>query len=160
MSTSSQPLLYTPPNGASHHRTLCLILSLVAILGSSYLAAVNFFKPGPSEVVPGSLGNVCRKAEDPSSCLALVTEVVPYSGTFLENDPRNLLEVFVKKTVLRTEKAVEVARDTGRKSNGPREQAALWDCVELLEMSMDRMQEAIASLRKSVWHNTFLSISI
>ncbi|KAK4803568.1 hypothetical protein SAY86_003385 [Trapa natans] len=147
MSSSSQPLLYPPPTRASHHRTHYLILSLVAILGSSYLLAANFLNPGTPEVVAhGSSGHVCSEAADPTSCLALVSEVVP--GTFLETHPQSLLQVLVRKSVLRTEKAVAAARDTARKINDPREQAALGDCVELLEMSMDRMLEAIASLKK------------
>ncbi|PKI64730.1 hypothetical protein CRG98_014862, partial [Punica granatum] len=150
MSTSNHhPLLHTPSHKPSHHKTLCLILCAAAIiLGSSALLAVHFIKTGPPSI-PSPLRNVCHKAVDQGSCLALISEVVPYGAALFENDPRSLLEVFVKKSLLQTQKAVEEARDAGRKINDPREQAALGDCVVLLEMSMDRMRDAITSLTKS-----------
>lgn len=149
MSTTSQPLLHTHANTPSHHRTLLLILSLLAILASSALLAVHFFRPSPSGV-HSSFGNLCHKAEDQSSCLALVSEVVASSGGSFDNDPRSLLELFVKRSALWTQKAVGLVRDADRKINDPREHAALGDCVELLEMSVDRMRDAVASLKESV----------
>lgn len=135
-------------------RTLCLILSFTLVLGSSTSLPVHHHKPCPSNV-PSSFGSICHEAENQSSCLALVPEAVPCSGTFFYNDPKSLLDVFVKQLARRSEKVVGVIWDVYRNINDPRESAALRNCVELLEMSVNKMREAIASLKKAVWHEVF-----
>ncbi|KAJ6333736.1 hypothetical protein OIU77_009588 [Salix suchowensis] len=107
MATVNTPLLATPKT--SHLKTICLVLSLVAILSSTTLVTMrNYTKNNPSSP-PGSVQNLCDHAHDQESCLAM-------------------------------------AKLVHSRINDAREQAALGDCVELMEISKNRIEDTVASL--------------
>jgi len=142
MATTTQPLLSTQ---TSHNRSLCLILSLIAIILSFAVITDRLIKTGDFADAP--LARICSKAQDQARCRVLVSEIVPYdAASFMSND--KLLRVFVEKMAIRTGNAVEAVKDVRRLVNDLREEAALADCVELMEMSMDRLEDSTRSLRE------------
>ncbi|KAL3740672.1 hypothetical protein ACJRO7_021878 [Eucalyptus globulus] len=157
MATTTQPLLNTQ---TSHNRSLCLILSLIAIIFSFAMITDHLIKA--SDFANAPLARICSKARDQARCRALVSEIVPYSAaSFLSDD--KLLQVFIKKMAIRTGNAVEAVKDVRRRVNYPREEAALADCVELMEMSVDRLEDSTRSLQEqksSADVHTWLSSSL
>ncbi|KAJ8761871.1 hypothetical protein K2173_005582 [Erythroxylum novogranatense] len=135
MATTHQPLLDTPR--ASRHRALYLLLFLAAIIGSVTLVRQHF--------ISLQFHNICDPALDKPSCLALVSGIA--SNTSVKLNQVNLLQALLKKSTFHIRKTVETATITHR-INNPREQAALTDCVELMELSMDRIQDSIVALAR------------
>ncbi|XP_010057974.2 pectinesterase-like [Eucalyptus grandis] len=157
MATTTQPLLNTQ---TSHNRSLCLILSLIAIILSFAVITDRLIKTG--DFADDPLARICSKAQDQARCRVLVLEIVPYDAAlFMSND--KLLRVFVEKMAIRTGHAVEAVKDVRRLVNDLREEAALADCVELMEMSVDRLEDSTRSLREqksSADVHTWLSSSL
>ncbi|KAF8030183.1 hypothetical protein BT93_E2579 [Corymbia citriodora subsp. variegata] len=142
MAINTQPLLNAQ---ASHHRSFCLILSLIAIIFSFALITDHLIKT--SDFANAPLARICSEAQDQARCRALVSEIVPYGAASLMSDDK-LLQAFVRKAAARTGNAVEAVKDVRRRVNDPREDVALADCVELMEMSLVRLENSARSLRE------------
>lgn len=57
-----------------------------------------------------------------------------------------LLQVFLKRSTSEIEKAMKTAKDINRRINDPKVVAGLLDCVELMELSGDRILDSVAAL--------------
>ncbi|XP_030514073.2 pectinesterase [Rhodamnia argentea] len=157
MAIATQPLLSSQ---TSHNRSLCLILSLIAVIFSFAMITDRLIKT--SDFASAPLVHICGKAQDQARCRAMVSEAVPFGAASFMSDNK-LLRVFVKRTAIRTENAVHTTKDARRRVNDPREEAALADCVELMEMSVDRLEDSIRSLQEqksSADVHTWLSSSL
>ncbi|KAH9796473.1 Pectinesterase/pectinesterase inhibitor 18 [Citrus sinensis] len=79
-----------------------------------------------------SLHQFCAKAQDQSSCIAMVSETTSINATTKMNEV-DLLLIFLSKSTSNIQETIEVANHVKHRINSPRGQAALTDCVELLE---------------------------
>jgi len=143
-----QPLLDNPRKSVS--KTIFLILSVAVVLTSSALIASYLTKPTSLFNHTISYQRVCDHAVDTSNCLAHVSEVVQdpiFSAT--QSHRFGLLQSFLMKSTSHIERSMEAAKAMRVRINNPREEAALRDCVELMELSMERVWDSKASLTKN-----------
>ncbi|BAU00809.1 hypothetical protein VIGAN_10244100 [Vigna angularis var. angularis] len=141
-----QSLLDNPRKSVS--KTICLIFSVAVVLTSSALIASYLSKPSPL-FNHGISHRVCDHAIDPSACLAHVLEVEqdPMFGA-TQNHRFGLLQSFLMKSTSHIERVIGAANAMRVRMNNPGEEAALRDCVELMELSVDRVWDSKASLTK------------
>lgn len=149
MATNIQPLLLETPKP----KTLYVLLSLVAVIGP-----LAFITPSLVDT-SSSLGahicgqaHFCDKALDPASCLAMVSEITS-GGTVQIEDDATLLQMLLKKSALHIRDTIEMANDTNRRINDPREETALADCLELLDLSNDYVADSIKALAHLTPHS-------
>ncbi|KAG6695200.1 hypothetical protein I3843_09G086200 [Carya illinoinensis] len=137
-----RPLLENPKT--SPFKTLCLILSLAAIISSSALVATHLLQANFSD--PHLQHHICDQAHNPASCLAMVSEVVGDTNNIVQMNHVHLLQVFLKRSAYEIQKVKGRAQDIKHRINDPKEQLALLDCVQLMELSRDRIFDSIAAL--------------
>ncbi|CAL5191860.1 unnamed protein product [Lathyrus oleraceus] len=130
-------------------KTFWLILSLAAIIGSSALIVSHLNKP-ISFFPLSSAPNLCEHAVDTKSCLTHVSEVV--QGQALANTKDHKLSTLISlltKSTSHIQKAMETANVIKRRVNSPREETALNDCEQLMDLSMDRVWDSVLTLTKN-----------
>ncbi|XP_027361417.1 pectinesterase-like [Abrus precatorius] len=144
---TQQSLLNKPSKSLS--KTIFLILSAAAVISSSALIASYFINP-TSFFNPSSPHHVCDHALDTSSCLAHVSEVAqgPFLSTPTKDHKYNLLHSFLMKSNSHIHNAMDTAKAIRQRINNRREEAALRDCEELMELSMDRVWDSMVALTK------------
>ncbi|RDX63479.1 hypothetical protein CR513_58088, partial [Mucuna pruriens] len=143
---TQQSLLEKPRKSLS--KIIWLILSVAAVLSSSALIASYFIKPSSffNQSFPH---NVCDHALDTVSCLAHVSEVA--HGPILTASKEhnfNLLQSFLMKSNSHIQRVMNTANSIKHRINSPREVAALKDCAELMDLSMDRVWNSMVALSK------------
>ncbi|XP_031263910.1 pectinesterase-like [Pistacia vera] len=141
MASTHEPLLDKPKT--SKRKFLLLIFSIATLiclttLYTTHSVHLNYLNPPP-------LHQICAKAHDQASCLAMVSEIA--STTAMKMNGVDLLEFFLKKSTLNIKDTIKMAIDVNHRINKPREQAGLIDCVELMESSIDRITDSISALK-------------
>ncbi|KAM3749372.1 hypothetical protein ACB098_05G179500 [Castanea mollissima] len=133
-----QPLLENPKT--SHCKnTLYLILSFAAIILSTALVATHLIKPSSSNPLLHS--HICDQAYNQAGCISMVSEVVNDSKTIM-------LQMFLEESTSAIQKAIDTAKNVNQRiNNNPREQVALLDCVELMDLSKDRVFDSKEALQ-------------
>jgi len=144
MATINHPLLHTPET--SHQKTICLVLSLVAILSSTTLVTINYYSKIIPTTPPGLLQNPRDHGPDQSSFLAILITQIASNTTIKMNHVNLLLILLLEKSTPDIQNIIEKAKDFSRLSNDLSEQAALLDCVELMELSIRRIKDSIVAL--------------
>ncbi|KAI4295857.1 hypothetical protein L6164_035857 [Bauhinia variegata] len=143
---SFQPLLDKPRGSIS--KTLWLIVSVAAVVSSLTLIASHVIKPTCffNLYLPHS-HHVCEKAVDRASCMAHVSEVAKVSIlTTKDHELIKLLQSHLKKSTSYIQKTMDTANTLKYRINNPKEQAALLDCEQLLDLSMDRVWDSVIAL--------------
>ncbi|XP_058767118.1 pectinesterase-like [Vicia villosa] len=130
-------------------KTFWLILSLAAIISSSALIVSHFKKP-TSFFHLSSASSLCEHALDTKSCLTHVSEVVhgPTLANSKDHKLSTLLSLLTKSTT-HIQKARDTANAIKRRVNSPREETALNDCEQLMELSIDRVWDSMLTLTKN-----------
>ncbi|KAL3345527.1 hypothetical protein AABB24_024471 [Solanum stoloniferum] len=141
MATSSQPLLYSPKTkSSSSTKALYVLLSLaVVIVGSVGFISINGNNPSISLTT-----RVCDTAHDQPSCLAMVAEVAP--AGVMDTKIVDLLQMVLHKSSLKIKETIHLASNVNGRINNGQEQAALADCVELMDLSRDRLMDSMMGL--------------
>ncbi|XP_027359988.1 pectinesterase-like [Abrus precatorius] len=144
---TQQSLLDEPTK--SHFKTIWLILSVAAVISSSALIASYLITP-TSFFNHSSPNHLCDHALDTASCLAHVSEVPqgPFLSTPTKDHKYNLLHSFLMKSNSHIQNAMDTAKAIKQRINNPREEAALLDCEDLMELSMDRVWDSMVALTK------------
>ncbi|XP_034910711.1 pectinesterase [Populus alba] len=142
MATMNTPLLATPKT--SRPKTICLVLSMVAILSSTTLVTMRYYTKTSPSSPPGLLQNLCDRAHDQESCLAMVSQIA--SNTSTKTSQVGLLQLLLGKSTPHIQNTIEKAKVIHSRINDAREQAALGDCVELMEISKYRIKDTIVAL--------------
>jgi pectinesterase len=70
------------------------------------------------------------------------------SGNLLQVDGVDLLQEFLEKSATAVQGVVETTSNISRRINNPKDQSALADCLELMDLSMGRITDSIQALRK------------
>jgi len=141
---TQQSLLDKPRKSLS--KTFWLILSLVAIISLSALIATHLKKPISFHLT--SAPHVyCEHAVDAKSCLTHVSEVshVPTLVTTKDQRLHVLLSLLTKSTI-HIQNAMDTAIVIKRRINSPREEIALSDCEQLMDLSMNRIWDSMLKL--------------
>ncbi|XP_075666934.1 pectinesterase-like [Castanea sativa] len=133
-----QPLLENPKT--SHCKnTLYLILSFAAIILSTALVATHLIKPSSSNPLLHS--HICDQEYNHAGCISMFSEVVNDSKTIM-------LQMFLEESTSAIQKAIDTAKNVNQRiNNNPREQVALLDCVELMDLSKDRVFNSKVALQ-------------
>ncbi|XP_031129195.1 pectinesterase [Ipomoea triloba] len=135
--TSHLPLLFTPKRKPSSScRALYVLLYLAAIVGSVALVSIWALRT-PSSSPSVLKARVCDRAHDPPSCMAIVSEV---SST--ETDGVDLLQMVLHSSLLRIQDAVKLSANVNRRIND----RAVSDCMELLDLSLDKVVDSMVAL--------------
>jgi len=139
-----ESLLERPRNSAT--KTICLIFSVAAVICSSLFAASYFIKP-TSFLNQSSPQHLCHHALDNPSCLAHLSEVLqgPIFTTTKDHN-FNVFRSFLMKSTSHIQRAMNTASSIKLRVNSPKEEAALNDCVELMELSIDRVLDSMLTL--------------
>ncbi|ESW29165.1 hypothetical protein PHAVU_002G048600 [Phaseolus vulgaris] len=139
-----ESLLERPRNSAT--KTICLIFSVAAVICSSLFAASYFIKPS-SFLNQSSPQHLCHHALDNPSCLAHLSEVVQGPiFTTTKDHSFNLFHSFLLKSTSHIQRAMNTASSIKLRVNSPKEEAALNDCVELMDLSIDRVLDSMLTL--------------
>ncbi|XP_010493017.1 PREDICTED: pectinesterase/pectinesterase inhibitor 18-like [Camelina sativa] len=141
MSNSNQPLLSKPKSLT--HKNLCLVLSFAAILGSAAFFAAQLIYSNDDAVLTPS--QICHGTHDQDSCQVLLSEFTTLSLSKLNR--LDLLHVFLKNSVWRLERTMNMVKEARTSSNGVRDEAVLADCEEMMDASKDRMVNSMEQLR-------------
>ncbi|GAB4830933.1 hypothetical protein Ancab_004961 [Ancistrocladus abbreviatus] len=147
MATPRQPLLDNAQNKASYCKFLCLTLSLLAVVISPialFSSHVNLYGFTSSNTL--SVTQVCKNAHEPSSCLAMVSDFAPQG--FLQKNNLNPLKLSLEISKAQIQKSVRMAKDLHHRINDGEDRVAVVDCMELLEMSMDRVRDSLSALEE------------
>jgi len=144
---SQQSLLDKPRK--SLPKTFWLILSLVAIISSSALIISHLNKP-ISFINLSSAPNLCEHALDTNSCLTHVAEV-SHVSTLVTTKDQNLhvLLSLLTKSTAHIKKTMDTTNVIKRRINSPREEIALSDCEQLMDLSMNRIWDSMLKLTKN-----------
>lgn len=129
MATNAQPLLAEKPKAKTsyYHKALYVLLSLVAVIGPIAFVTTKLVD------TRYSLGaHVCDQASCPS--------------TMVQMKDATLLQMILQKSTSHIRDTAKMANDVSRRINDPREQAALADCLELLDMAEGRVMDSVAAL--------------
>ncbi|PHT30288.1 Pectinesterase/pectinesterase inhibitor 18 [Capsicum baccatum] len=141
---SSQPLLNSPKiKSSSSTKALYVLLSLAAIVGSVGLISIWAIN-GTSSPSISLTAHVCDTAHDQPSCLAMVSEVAP--AGLMDTKTVDLLKMVLHKSSLRINEMIDLASNVNVRINDGKEQAALADCLELMDLSRDRLMDSMMGL--------------
>ncbi|TKY71208.1 Pectinesterase/pectinesterase inhibitor [Spatholobus suberectus] len=144
--TTQESLLDKPRKSVS--KTIWFILSIAVVLCSSALIGSYLIK-SPSFFHHSFSHHVCDHALDIASCLAHVSEVAQDSILTTTKDHKfNLLHSFLMKSTSRIQSVMNTANAIKLRINSPRDDAALQDCVEMMDLSIDRVWDSMVALTK------------
>lgn len=143
MATYNQPLLQqSSTTKTSYYKAVFVFLSLFAVISPVAFVGYRLFDTSSTSLSP----HVCDQAHDRMLCSNMVSQVTS-SGSVQINDVV-LLQMLLQKSESRVRDAVEAVSDVKGKINDAREQAALADCLQLLDMSNDSIVDSIRALGK------------
>ncbi|XP_068639182.1 pectinesterase 2.1-like [Aristolochia californica] len=140
MASFDQPLLGQPKRSIPLCRALLFTLSVVSLLSFAALVAIH--------LASSNHFAVCANAKIPSSCLTLVSREV-VSG-ILPMSQIQLLQILLKRSVSGVITATQVTHRLNLiPSNGffIKQQAGLSDCLQLLDLSRDLLEDSSMALR-------------
>ncbi|CAK8541371.1 unnamed protein product [Lathyrus sativus] len=129
-------------------KTFWLILSLAAIISSSAIIVSHLNIP-TSFFHPSSAPTLCEHAVDTKSCLTHVSEVV--QGPTLANTKDHKLSTLISlltKSITHIQEATNKANIIKSRVNSGREEIALNDCEQLMNLSTDRVWDSVLTLTK------------
>ncbi|KAG5516541.1 hypothetical protein RHGRI_037299 [Rhododendron griersonianum] len=118
--------------------------TVAAIIASITLVKTRL--SNPKSYNPPLSAHVCDPALDRVSCWAMVSEVA--SGNTMQLKSVDLLQMFLEKSTSHIRDAMEMASSISHRINDPKEQAAIADCLELMDLSVDRVMGSILALGK------------
>ncbi|GLT65435.1 hypothetical protein SLA2020_378690 [Shorea laevis] len=140
MATIHQPLLNSTKT--PYRKPFCLTLSLVALITIGLMIIRPIDRPPPPL-------KICEGAHDQESCSAMISQLAP-NTTIKTSD---LLQLFLERSISEVKNTMRMANNVRDRINNPREQAALADCSQLMELSMDRIMDSMTALKNHDVHS-------
>ncbi|KAM7265220.1 hypothetical protein ACFE04_002903 [Oxalis oulophora] len=151
MASDHQPLLNNVSK-TSNKKTFFLVLFLTTLVIGSTIYLINNSSSSPTTTTPSILSQICDTAHDTKACSASVADLLVSTSTKTLTKPNDihitLLQTLLENTTFTIQDTVRVAKDVHNRINGHEtyEKLALADCVELLELSIDRIKNSIEAL--------------
>ncbi|MBA0836748.1 hypothetical protein Goarm_008943 [Gossypium armourianum] len=149
MANIRQPLLDRPRGSYSRDCplifTLVLLICLAALVAIPLVRFCSFDANHPYKY--------CERAVDQKSCSALLSEVA--SKTTVRTKGVDLLHAFLERSASDMRNVINQARNFNDGINNRREQASSADCLELMELSRDRIMDSMVGVEKQDvnWHS-------
>ncbi|XP_073307798.1 pectinesterase-like [Primulina huaijiensis] len=141
MASTTEPLLNTPQKSKFICKFLYTALAFVALLVSAVFLASNLSKQTQNDV-----SHICQRALHPETCQDFVSQVVS-SAIFETKDTTVILQKLLMKEAHLMKNASFHARNLRNQMNEKTEQGAMSDCIELLDMSFDRVLDSVKAIR-------------
>lgn len=150
MANTSEPLLLgTSKKNYTWRKIIYAILCLAALIAvitiGNNLDIKYSYSSSPNSLGFGGVDRLCNHAVDPSSCLTVVKSDVIGGDELILTDIA-LLQSVLRRTSSHMQQTIGLANNIRIKINDQREQAALADCLELMDLSMDRLMESMLVL--------------
>ncbi|KAH1065987.1 hypothetical protein J1N35_030974 [Gossypium stocksii] len=142
MANIRQPLLDRPRG--SYSRDCPLIFTLVLLICLAALVAIPLVRFSSFDA--NHPYKYCERAVDQKSCSALLSEVA--SKTTVRTKGVDLLHAFLERSASDMQNVINQARNFNDGINNRREQASLADCLELMELSRDRIMDSMVGVEK------------
>jgi len=92
--------------------------------------------------------NLCKAAQDSQLCLSYVSDLMSNEIITSNSDGLSILKKFLVKYVHQMNSAIPVVRKIKNQINDIRQQGALTDCLELLDLSVDLVSDSIVAIDK------------
>ncbi|TYG68870.1 hypothetical protein ES288_D05G187100v1 [Gossypium darwinii] len=149
MANIRQPLLDRPRG--SYSRDCPLIFTLVLLICLAALVAIPLVRFSSFDA--NHPYKYCERAVDQKSCSALLSEVA--SKTTVRTKGVDLLHAFLERSASDIQNVINQARNFNDGINNRREQASSADCLELMELSRDRIMDSMVGVEKQDvnWHS-------
>ncbi|TYH71443.1 hypothetical protein ES332_D05G186400v1 [Gossypium tomentosum] len=149
MANIRQPLLDRPRG--SYSRDCPLIFTLVLLICLAALVAIPLVRFSSFDA--NHPYKYCERAVDKKSCSALLSEVA--SKTTVRTKGVDLLHAFLERSASDIQNVINQARNFNDGINNRREQASSADCLELMELSRDRIMDSMVGVEKQDvnWHS-------
>ncbi|MBA0807883.1 hypothetical protein Gohar_023660 [Gossypium harknessii] len=149
MANIHQPLLDRPRG--SYSRDCPLIFTLVLLICLAALVAIPLVRFSSFDA--NHPYKYCERAVDQKSCSALLSEVA--SKTTVRTKGVDLLHAFLERSASDMRIVINQARNFNDGINNRREQASSADCLELMELSRDRIMDSMVGVEKQDvnWHS-------
>ncbi|KAJ8549715.1 hypothetical protein K7X08_033422 [Anisodus acutangulus] len=151
MATSSEPFLKTPKRKTFSFKSLYIFLALAAVVCSIAIVSIVFFHgSNNNSFLSIKSPNNCEHAADQSSCLAIVSEVItPYnSASAAKTNKVEILQMILHKTSSQIQETTTLIKNVRLRINDKREQSALAICLELMDMSREKITDSMVALGK------------
>lgn len=142
MATYIQPLLQQSPITKPYYKAVFVFLSLFAVISPVAFVSYHLFDTSSTSLSP----HVCDQAHDQILCQDMVSQVTSSGSVQINNVV--LLQMLLQKSKSHVRDAVETASAVKNKINDARQQVALADCLQLLDMSNDTIVDSIQALGK------------
>lgn len=152
--SKSQPLLDAKNNTIVSCKLIYSIMLLI-----SAVSLVSFFVLLPDQQPPTkeiqshqsvSFINLCSRAHNQEECSKFVSEVSATNDKVAaEKDGQIILKKFLANYVHQLDNAIAVAKGTRNHINGFNELGPVEDCLELMDLSMDRVRDSVTALASS-----------
>ncbi|XP_059292876.1 pectinesterase-like [Lycium ferocissimum] len=149
MATSSEPFLNTPKRKTFSFKSLYIFLALAAVVCSIAIVSIVYFHGSNNSFLSVKSPNICEHATDQSSCLAIVSEVItPYSASAAKNKKVEILQMILHKTSSQIQETTTFIKNVQLRINDKREQSSLAICLELMDMSREKIMDSMVALGK------------
>ncbi|XP_073005446.1 pectinesterase-like [Typha latifolia] len=144
MAPSHEPLLSSPTNKKTSLpcKAFLFTLSLATIISLTTLITIHFSTTNPSQP-----SHLCATSPNPSSCNVIVSDALLLASTSapLKPTPLDVFRAIADRSVAEINAAAAAAVDLRLRVRDPRQQSALADCAQLLDLSRDRLLAASAT---------------
>lgn len=145
-SANHQSLLQeTKKNGILSSKVFYFVLSVFAVILSVSFLVPHLFRTNRSDLSVSL--SLCNRAHNPEECSRFLSEVA--SDAVTRKDGKTLLQKFLMNYVDHLENATVIAKVIKKQINDVNELGALTDCLELIDLSVDRVKESVIALASS-----------
>ncbi|KAL5972748.1 hypothetical protein ACLOJK_039553 [Asimina triloba] len=136
MATITTPLLSSPHRKSPTIKALLAILAIATITGLASLVA--------HQLATLNHVHVCDRAHLPSSCRAILSQTATFK--ILPWTKIQLLHTILEESLPHIDRAAATADSIDRRINAPSRQIGLSDCMELMNLSSDRLKDSLSAL--------------
>ncbi|CAI9087807.1 OLC1v1021982C1 [Oldenlandia corymbosa var. corymbosa] len=145
--TTNQPLLGTPRKRSTPFKFLYVILTLATILVAISLISATTINKRRNRNAVSSKTHLCDQAYDQSSCLAMLSEISKFPSTRLfQSSNLAVLQMVLAKSSSQIGETMEFTSHVRSRMNDKTGDSGLTDCLELMDLSMDRIKDSMAAL--------------
>ncbi|EEF39557.1 Pectinesterase-2 precursor, putative [Ricinus communis] len=144
-SSIHQPMLNPSSSNAnvSSKIFICFLFLSTIMFSSIFLAPYLITFSHSKPIAPAS---VCDRAHEPQACLRMVSEAVAADDGVQELNGVHLLKTLLIESLPQMRMGIESAGYIIRRTNDHKDKAALADCLELMDLSIDRVNHTLAAL--------------
>lgn len=152
----SQPLLDVKNNTIFSCKiiySVMLLISAISLISFFVLLPDQQQQPPPTEIQSHqsvSLINLCSRAHNQEECSKFVSEVTATNGKLAaQKDGKIILKKFLMNYGHQLDNAITVLKRSKNHINGYNQLGPVEDCLELMDLSVDRVRDSVAALASS-----------